>query len=37
MFMLARLPMLKVLNFSTITVDDRTNAEMFYLSRIAVS
>ncbi|KAM7197814.1 HotDog domain containing protein [Naviculisporaceae sp. PSN 640] len=35
MLMVARLPNLKTLNFSTITVADRTNAEMYYLSRIA--
>ncbi|KAK4215275.1 hypothetical protein QBC37DRAFT_472191 [Rhypophila decipiens] len=35
MFMVARLPNLKTLNFSTITAADRTNAEMYYLSRIA--
>lgn len=34
MFTVARLKNLKVLNFSTITIADRTNAEMFYLSRI---
>ncbi|KAH8652793.1 hypothetical protein BGZ60DRAFT_473540 [Tricladium varicosporioides] len=34
MFTVARLKNLKVLNFSTITTADRTNAEMFYLSRI---
>ena len=34
MFMIARLPMLKALNFSNITVDDRTSAEVFYLGRI---
>ncbi|KAM0287712.1 hypothetical protein ACHAQH_000243 [Verticillium albo-atrum] len=31
----ARLPSLKTLNFATITPQDRTNAELFYLSRIA--
>jgi len=35
MLTLARLANLKSLNFSTITTADRTNAEMFYLSRIA--
>lgn len=35
MLLLARLPNLKTLNFSTITQADRTNAEMYYLSRIA--
>ncbi|KAK3394512.1 hypothetical protein B0H63DRAFT_47953 [Podospora didyma] len=35
MLLLARLPNLKVLNFSTITPADRADAEMFYLSRIA--
>lgn len=35
MLLLARLPNLKTLNFSTITTADRTNAEMYYLSRIA--
>ncbi len=35
MLTLARLPKLKYLNFSNITDADRTNAEMFYLSRIA--
>lgn len=35
MLLLARLPALKTLNFSTITPADRLNAEMFYLSRIA--
>jgi tubulin-specific chaperone E len=34
MFTLARIAALKVLNFSNITPADRTNAEMFYLSRI---
>jgi tubulin-specific chaperone E len=34
MFTLARIANLKVLNFSNITSADRTNAEMFYLSRI---
>ncbi|KAG7141982.1 Tubulin-specific chaperone E like protein [Verticillium longisporum] len=31
----ARLPSLKTLNFATVTPQDRTNAELFYLSRIA--
>lgn len=35
MFTVARLGSLKTLNFSHITAADRTNAEMFYLSRIA--
>ncbi|KAK2073569.1 hypothetical protein P8C59_007846 [Phyllachora maydis] len=35
MLLLARLPGLQALNFSTITHADRQNAEMFYLSRIA--
>lgn len=36
MLLLARLPpTLKTLNFSTISLADRSNAEMFYLSRIA--
>ena len=35
MLTLARLKNLKSLNFSKITLADRTNAEMFYLSRIA--
>jgi tubulin-specific chaperone E len=35
MVTLARLPGLTSLNFSTITAEDRTNAETFYLSRIA--
>ncbi|KAH8910504.1 RNI-like protein [Coniochaeta sp. PMI_546] len=35
MLLAARLPTLKVLNFSPITPQDRTNADMFYLSRIA--
>jgi len=34
MLALARLANLRSLNFSTITTADRTNAEMFYLSRI---
>jgi hypothetical protein len=34
MFTLARIANLKVLNFSNITPAERTNAEMFYLSRI---
>ena len=35
MFTVARLAVLTSLNFSQITLDDRMNAEMFYLSRIA--
>ncbi|KAH6634122.1 hypothetical protein B0J18DRAFT_415348 [Chaetomium sp. MPI-SDFR-AT-0129] len=35
MLTLARLPSLRVLNFSTVTAADRADAEMFYLSRIA--
>ncbi|AEO53244.1 hypothetical protein MYCTH_2294310 [Thermothelomyces thermophilus ATCC 42464] len=35
MLTLARLPSLRILNFSTITPADRADAEMFYLSRIA--
>ncbi|PMD14574.1 RNI-like protein [Hyaloscypha hepaticicola] len=35
MLTLARLKNLKSLNFSKITAEDRSNAEMFYLSRIA--
>ncbi|KAK0389570.1 hypothetical protein NLU13_3145 [Sarocladium strictum] len=35
MFTIARLAVLRSLNFSEITSDDRMNAEMFYLSRIA--
>ena len=35
MFTIARLAQLKSINFSAITKADRTNAEMFYLSRIA--
>jgi hypothetical protein len=35
MLLAARLPMLKTINFSTVTPQDRTNADMFYLSRIA--
>lgn len=35
MLTLARLPNLKALNFSNISAQERTNAEMFYLSRIA--
>jgi hypothetical protein len=35
MFTIARLAPLKSLNFTQITPADRTNAEMFYLSRIA--
>jgi hypothetical protein len=31
----ARLPLIKTLNFVTVTAEDRTQAEMFYLSRIA--
>jgi hypothetical protein len=34
MFTIARIGALKSLNFSQITADDRSNAEMFYLSRI---
>ncbi|KAJ9134037.1 Tubulin-specific chaperone [Pleurostoma richardsiae] len=34
MLTVARLASLKSLNFSTVTATDRTNAEMFYLSRI---
>lgn len=34
MFTIARIGQLNSLNFSKITVDDRSNAEMFYLSRI---
>ncbi|UZP32702.1 hypothetical protein NXS19_000518 [Fusarium pseudograminearum] len=34
MFTVARLASLKSLNFSQVTAADRTNAEMFYLSRI---
>lgn len=34
MFAIARLGALKSLNFSQITAEDRSNAEMFYLSRI---
>lgn len=34
MITVARLACLKTLNFSTVTPTDRTNAEMFYLSRI---
>lgn len=34
MITVARLACLKILNFSTVTPTDRTNAEMFYLSRI---
>ncbi|KPM41613.1 hypothetical protein AK830_g4971 [Neonectria ditissima] len=34
MFTVARLASLKSLNFSQVTTADRTNAEMFYLSRI---
>jgi tubulin-specific chaperone E len=35
MFTIARLAALKTLNFSHVTATDRSNAEMFYLSRIA--
>ncbi|KFA52493.1 hypothetical protein S40293_05646 [Stachybotrys chartarum IBT 40293] len=35
MFTIARLASLRSLNFTRITTADRTNAEMFYLSRIA--
>lgn len=35
MLTLARLPGLRALNFSAVAPADRTNAEMFYLSRIA--
>ncbi|KAL2270951.1 hypothetical protein VTJ83DRAFT_322 [Remersonia thermophila] len=35
MLTIARLPSLRVLNFSSITAADRADAEMFYLSRIA--
>ncbi|KAK4463126.1 hypothetical protein QBC42DRAFT_199720 [Cladorrhinum samala] len=35
MLLVARLPRLKILNFSTISPADRADAEMFYLSRIA--
>lgn len=35
MLLVARLPQLKILNFSTISPADRADAEMFYLSRIA--
>lgn len=35
MFTIARMGQLKTLNFSQISTSDRTNAEMFYLSRIA--
>ena len=35
MLMAACLPSLRTLNFSNITTADRTNAEMYYLSRIA--
>ncbi|KAF7546209.1 hypothetical protein G7Z17_g8604 [Cylindrodendrum hubeiense] len=34
MFAIARVASLKILNFSQITPSDRSNAEMFYLSRI---
>ncbi|KAI9783912.1 MAG: hypothetical protein M1816_001122 [Peltula sp. TS41687] len=34
MLTLARLPCLKILNFSNITPQERTNAEIYYLSRI---
>ena len=35
MLTLARLPLLKALNFSAVTAADRADAEMFYLSRVA--
>lgn len=35
MLLAARLPQLRAINFSSITPQDRTNAEAFYLSRIA--
>jgi len=35
MLLLGRLPTIRTLNFSNITAADRTNAEMYYLSRIA--
>ncbi|KAB5581001.1 hypothetical protein GE09DRAFT_1020727 [Coniochaeta sp. 2T2.1] len=35
MLLTARLPHLRILNFSTITPQDRQNADMFYLSRVA--
>lgn len=35
MFTIARIGQLRSLNFSQITANDRSNAEMFYLSRIA--
>ncbi len=35
MFTIARIGQLQSLNFSQVTADDRANAEMFYLSRIA--
>lgn len=35
MLLAARLPGLRTINFSSITPQDRTNAEAFYLSRIA--
>ncbi|OIW35549.1 RNI-like protein [Coniochaeta ligniaria NRRL 30616] len=35
MLLTSRLPSLRTINFSTITPQDRTNADMFYLSRIA--
>ncbi|KAF4632544.1 hypothetical protein G7Y89_g5575 [Cudoniella acicularis] len=35
MFTVARLKNLKILNFSNVMTADRTNAEMFYLSRIS--
>jgi hypothetical protein len=35
MFTVARIAQLKILNFTHITATDRTNAETFYLSRIA--
>ncbi|OAA67533.1 Cytoskeleton-associated protein, Gly-rich domain protein [Cordyceps fumosorosea ARSEF 2679] len=35
MFTIARIGALQTLNFSPVTADDRNNAELFYLSRIA--
>ncbi|PHH53069.1 Tubulin-specific chaperone E [Ceratocystis fimbriata CBS 114723] len=35
MITIGRLPQIKILNFVSITADDRANAELFYLSRIA--
>ena len=35
MVTVARLPLIKTLNFVTVTTQDRSQAEMFYLSRIA--